>query len=423
MCEWEAPPEPDVVRRCSVPATPTTHSRRSFLKTVVFGAGVVGAPSTIIQPAGRSGARLTTGQPSGDFVPFYGKHQAGIETEPPAHLEFAAYDVTTTSVEDLVDLLRGWTHAAAAFGAGRSVADASGQPLSLPRNSLTLTFGFGPNVFDGRFGLSQRAPKGLQPLPPFATDQLDAAISGGDLAIQACSNDQSVASMAIEHLSRIAAGLAVVRWQQAGFRSSMAAGRVPTFRNLLGFKDGTANPASGTSAFDSTVWISSSSQPSWVRGGTFLCFRHIQTDVAKWNTLSVPDQQVAIGRTKESGAPLSGGSEFSPLNLQKLDANGVPAIPIDSHVRLASPEVNGGARLLRRGYNYDNGVNPMTGSREEGLLFLAYVKDIDKQFVPIQQRLAEHDRLNPFITPVGSAVFFVPPGCRRGGWIGESLFS
>ncbi len=157
--------------------------------------------------------------------------------------------------------------------------------------------------------------------------------------------------------------------------------------------------------------------------GTYLCVRRIRIDVASWNRLSTPDQEVVIGRTKASGAPLSGGTEFSPLELDQVTSSGQPAIPVDSHVRLASSEVNAGATMLRRGYSYDNGVSASSGIRDEGLLFLAFVRDVERQFVPIQTRLAAHDRLNSFITPVGSAVFAVPPGIRPGGWFGQELFA
>jgi len=197
----------------------------------------------------------------------------------------------------------------------------------------------------------------------------------------------------------------------------------PSPRNLVGFKDGTANPVSPTRAFDSAVWVSGSDRPRWLSGGTFLCVRRVRTNVAAFNRLSVPDQEVVIGRYKSSGAPLSGGTDSSPLRLGRLGPDGQPAIPIDSHVRLASNAVNNGATMLRRGYSYDNCVEPASGVRDEGLLFLAYVRNIERQFVTIQKQLADHDRLNTFVTPVGSAVFVIPTGTRRKGWVGQSLFS
>jgi deferrochelatase/peroxidase EfeB len=344
-----------------------------------------------------------------------------IETDAPAYLSFAAFDLSTSNVNDLMGVLRSWT-AAAALTAGHQVRGEAGT-LHLPASSLTLTFGFGPGFFDSRFGLSRLRPTAFEQLPPFATDQLDGSISDGDLMVQACSDDNDAPVQAVQYLSQLAAGVAALRWQQAGYRSSTEAGRIQTFRNLLGFKDGTGNPQVGTRSFDSTVWVSGAGQPRWLHGGTFLCVRRIRTSTSAWNHLSTSDQEVVIGRTKTSGAPLSGGTEFSSLRLDKLGTNGQPAIPTDSHVRLASKVVNRGATMLRRGYSYRNGVDALSGLDDEGLLFLAYVRDVKSQFVAVQERLAAHDRLNAFVTPVGSAVFAVPPGSRPGEWVGQSLFS
>lgn len=79
-------------------------------------------------------------------------------------------------------------------------------------------------------------------------------------------------------------------------------------------------------------------------------------------------------------------------------------------------------RILRRAYNYEDGLSP-EGRPDAGLLFASYQADVERQFVPIQRRLAEVDLLNQWITPIGSAVFAVPPGCAPDGWIGETLLS
>jgi deferrochelatase/peroxidase EfeB len=399
------------------------HSRRSFLKGLGVAAGFAIGAGTVAEEGPSVDHPASNAAPLGSIVPFYGPHQAGIATPPPTHFQFASYDLVTSKVNDLIDLLRAWTTASAALAAGQRSSNGNGAALRLAPSSLTLTFGFGPGVFDERFGIQKRRPSRFGPLPPFATDQLDAAISGGDLMVQACATDKGVPAQAVQHLSHLVTGLASIRWEQTGFRPRVPPGRIADPRNLLGFKDGTANPRPPSRAFDSAVWISGADRPSWLRGGTYVCARRIRTNIAAFDRLSVPDQEVVIGRYKKNGAPLSGGTEFSPLRLDKLGSDGQPAIPIDSHVRLASDVVNRGATMLRRGYSYDNGVDLRSGVHDEGLLFLAYVRDIENQFVRIQERLAASDRLNSFVTPVGSAVFVVPPGIPHGGWIGQSLFS
>jgi deferrochelatase/peroxidase EfeB len=81
--------------------------------------------------------------------------------------------------------------------------------------------------------------------------------------------------------------------------------------------------------------------------------------------------------------------------------------------------------MLRRGYSYDDGWDPAAsdgaGRLDAGLFFMAYVRDPVAQFVPMQQRLANADALNRFITHVGSALFAILPGAPEGGYVGQTL--
>ena len=206
--------------------------------------------------------------------------------------------------------------------------------------------------------------------------------------VQACAEDQMTVFHAVRQLGRLAAGIADPRWEQVGFGASAAVREEETPRNLLGFKDGTANFKPGTLDFDSTVWVEEPDVPAWMRGGTYLCLRRIRTDIPAWDSLTRADQDVVIGRQKLSGVPLSGGNEFTAVNFGENDQDGVPAIPPDSHVRLASATFNHGASIYRRGYSYDNGIGASDSVHDAGMLFLAYVRNIDTQFVPIQRHLA-----------------------------------
>ncbi len=76
--------------------------------------------------------------------------------------------------------------------------------------------------------------------------------------------------------------------------------------------------------------------------------------------------------------------------------------------------------MYRRAYNYDLPPDG-SGRADTGLIFASYQADVDAQFLPVQRRLAERDMLNEWTTPIGSAVFAIPPGCRAGGWIGEHV--
>jgi deferrochelatase/peroxidase EfeB len=375
---------------------------------------------------------------AGDAVyRFNGEHQPGIVTPAQDRMHFASFDVLTQSRDELVDLFRTWTAAAARMMTGGPAGelgptngpydappDDTGEAIGLPPAGLTLTFGFGPTLFDDRFGLAGRRPRALERLPHFPGDNLDPARSDGDLCIQACSHDPQVAVHAIRNLARIGFGTVAVRWSQLGFgRTSSTTQAQVTPRNLFGFKDGTANiKAEETDALDTHVWVapSADANATWLAGGTYLVARRINMTIEIWDRQSLRDQEAFIGRTKAEGAPLSGGTEHTApdFTLQGRDA---PLIDASSHVSLAHPEHNDGVRILRRGYNFVDG-NTALGRLDAGLFFIAYLNDPRTHYVPMQTRLAKDDLLSEYLQHTGSALFAVPPGVPAGGYVGQELF-
>jgi deferrochelatase/peroxidase EfeB len=145
--------------------------------------------------------------------------------------------------------------------------------------------------------------------------------------------------------------------------------------------------------------------------------------IESWDHDSLGDQEAVIGRNKHTGAPLTGRVESDPPDFSARGADGTPLIPVDAHIRLAAPEHNGGRRLLRRGYAYTDGIDPRTGLPDAGLFFVCFQRDPRRQFVAIQRRLGTSDALNEYIQHTGSGLFAIPPGTRRGGFVGEGLFA
>jgi deferrochelatase/peroxidase EfeB len=369
-------------------------------------------------------------------VPFYGAHQAGIDTAAQDRLAFAAFDLTSTSPSDLQDLLREWTKASIAMCAGSLVPGDStslvappadtGEALGLPPGALTITAGLGPSLFDQRFGLSGRRPAALADIPALPRDELDPTRSHGDIGIQACSNDPQVAFHAIRNLARIGRDVVTMRWSQLGFgRTSSTSTAQATPRNLLGFKDGTRNiRAEDTTDMDSYVWVGGETDQPWMRGGSYLVSRRIRMHIEGWDRDFLQDQEAVIGRVKVSGAPLGGKAEFDVPDFAAKGSDGTPVIPTDSHVRLAAHESNGGLRILRRGYSFTDGTDASTGELDAGLFFICYQKDPRKQFVPLQRKLGVNDRLNEYIEHTSSALFACPPGVRSSGdYWASGLFS
>ncbi|GAA2033679.1 iron uptake transporter deferrochelatase/peroxidase subunit [Catenulispora yoronensis] len=381
----------------------------------------------------------TAGQgaaPASAVVPFYGAHQAGIATPAQDRLAFAAFDLTTTSVQDLQILLGTWAAAASQMTRGLPVGAVETSPQAPPIDTgeaeglgaarLTITVGFGPSLFDQRFGLSGKRPAALADLPTLPGDgSLIPARGGGDLCVQACADDPVVAFHAIRNFARLARGKAVIRWSQLGFgRTSSTSVDQQTERNLLGFKDGTRNIKAESGAdLNGYVWVGAEGEQAWMRGGSYLVARRIRMLIESWDTDYLADQENVFGRFKTSGAPLTGKAEFDTPDFAAQGADGRPVIPVNAHIRLAAPETNDGQKILRRGYSYTDGIDATTGLLDAGLFFIAYQKDPRKQFVPIQSRLGQHDNLNEYIRHTGSALFAVPPGLTAAGdWWGKALF-
>jgi deferrochelatase/peroxidase EfeB len=368
---------------------------------------------------------------------FYGTHQAGIVTAAQDRLHFASFDLAEgTDKDDLISLLKDWTAAAAQMTRGQDAGahgalggspeappDDTGEALDLDPAGLTITFGFGPSLFDNRFGLGARRPEALADLPHFPADALRPELCGGDLCIQACSNDPQIAVHAIRNLSRIAFGRASLRWSQLGFgRTSSTTKDQLTPRNLFGFKDGTANvKVEDTQQVEDHIWARASDGAKWMHGGSYLVARKIRMTIEVWDRQSLREQERVFGRAKGDGAPLSGGTEFSALDFHKSGKDGTPLIDPDSHVHLAHRSSNSGAVLLRRGYNYVDG-NDELGRLNAGLFFICFQRDPRTQFVAIQSTLAGRDAMNEYIRHIGSSIFAVPPGVADGSYVGATLF-
>ncbi|MBE8146291.1 deferrochelatase/peroxidase EfeB [Brevibacterium casei] len=374
-----------------------------------------------------------------DIVDFYGRHQAGIVTEAQDRMCFAAVNVLTDDRDELIDLLKQWTAAAANLSRGLPVVEDgvaggsrfappmdTGEAQGLSAGHLTVTIGFGRGLFtdaDGqdRFGIADRPPPGLIELPHFPGDRLDEARTGGDLCIQACADDPQVAVHAVRNLIRMGFGIVSTRWMRLGFgRTASTSPKQETPRNLFGFKDGTANIRSDEEkALGEHVWVRDG---SWMDDGRYLVARRIRMHIETWDRESLDGQEQIFGRTKMTGAPLSGGEEFTEPDFAMAGAGNLPIIPTSSHVHLAHPKQNGGTRILRRGYNYADGADAQ-GNLDAGLFFIAFVADPASDYVPMQNRLAKEDALSEYLLHTGSGLFAIPPGVNEGGWIGQTLFA
>ena len=444
----EEPGEPGESGKSDKPGTRGT-SRRAMFTGAGLGAALAGL-------AGVAGGRAweASRRPEDAILttyPFRGDHQAGITTPAQDNMFTAAFDVSTTDVEELKTLLSDWAVAAEQMAAGELIG---GQPSSnkqLPPkdtgeawgykpNGLTITFGVGKGLFvdaDGkdRFGLAAKMPAVLKEgMPSFAGDQLHAAQSDGDLLVQACSNDAQVCVHAIRNLTRIAFGTATLRWSQVGYgRTSSTSVDQETPRNLFGFKDGTNNIKAEDPAdqLNEHLWVQpgDDAAASWMAGGTYYVARRIRMLAEVWDRLRLIEQEQTMGRDKRYGAPLSianptkSSEEFTAVDYKAKDDKGETLVPADAHIAVVSPEQNQGRRMLRRGYNYTDGSDSL-GLLQTGLFFIAFVRDPRTNFYPILDRMTKSDALQEYLKHEAAALFAIPPGIKKGDtMVAASLFS
>ncbi len=376
---------------------------------VVGGSAMLGV-DRVRQLTGEGAVGLTT-------VPFHGAHQSGIETPRAAFATLAAFTLHPhVDAVRLERLLRLWSTDAALLQAGApSLGDANPDMATTPA-SLTITIGLG----HGAFVAADRAaqwPFAASSIPGFDIDRLEPRWTGGDLVLQVSANDGGTVTHALRELIRDAQPFASVRWQQSGWQSPPGVNPGEHPRNLLGFREGIGNPVPGTAAFASTVW-NDGARRSWFAGGTSMVIRRIRIDLDLWDQVPPAMQEATIGRYRANGAPLGATSEYALPNYALRKPDGAPLIPLDAHMRVAEAPRN----IFRRPFNFDDGRTE-SGIADAGLLFIAFGADVE-QYVTIQRNLAARDAMNRWVTPVGSALFAIPPGVAGDGdWIGRGLFA
>ncbi|WP_084168229.1 Dyp-type peroxidase [Corynebacterium atypicum] len=423
----DAPVDPEAAARTGARAAAAHKmSRRGFFGATAATAGLTAAACAApTRPAGKAGQpeldAATEPHLASQTVPFDGRHQAGVQTASQVQLSLISFNLRDgIGRQDVRRLMSLWTEDARALCAGRNpVGGLEPEMVQIPAN-LTITVGFGEPMF-AKLGLQDRMPTGLHAIPAFEHDDLDRRWGQTDLVVQICGDDPLTVAYAMRHMIRSSVDYAVTGWLQRGF--SHADGSMPdgaTPRNLFGQKDGTVNPH-GDKEYEEQVWIDAAAdgEPAWADGGTIMVARRIAMHMDEWEMLDRPSREVVIGRDLPEGAPLSGGDEFTEPDLEKTDETGLPLIDPNSHMAVArnSPDYLSKEKLLRRPYTYDLEPEPGSGDASNvGLVFLCYQKNPDQQFTPIQRRMDKSDRLNQWITHIGSAVYVLPPGVTAAGF-------
>jgi deferrochelatase/peroxidase EfeB len=412
-------------------------TRRKFLQGTATGAAGTALAGGVLIGGARADANAATAATAGTGVaaevsyPFHGAHQSGILTPEPSGKQaatcVAAFDVTADGRAALAELFQTISTRARFLTAGGTPPNLGvSQPPSdsdvlgpvVPADGLTVTLSAGATLFDGRYGLAERKPLRLKPLTAFPNDSPEPAWLHGDLLLQFSANHQDTVHHALRDVLKHTRGGMQPRWKIEGYSSPPRPSG--SGRNLLGFKDGTANPA-GALAGD-LIWVADPAEPAWAMGGSYLVVRLIRMLVEFWDRVSINEQEGMFGRRRDTGAPLDGTSEFDTPDY-KADPHG-NVIPLDSHIRLANPRTpqTANQRLIRRSYNYDLGVD-LNGDLQAGHIFIAYQQDLERQFETVQRRLI-NEPLVDYVQPFGGGYFFTFPGVRGpSDWYGRALLA
>lgn len=422
-------------------AAPTLQSnmRRRLLAGVGLGMGALAVDR--VHARGKDDAHQVTDAPpaqadQSQSYPFFGARQQGITTARPASGMVASFDVLATDRAGLERLFRTLT-ARIAFlmhGGPTPVIDPKFPPPDsgilgpvVAPDGLTVTVAVGASLFDERFGLGKHKPAHLSRMVGFPNDALIEKLCHGDLLLQFCAHTPDTNIHALRDIVKNTPDLLLLRWKQEGTvppTPVRSRGELASARNLLGFRDGSANPDVNDAALmNRIVWVQpTAAEPAWTANGSYQVVRIIRNFVERWDRTPLQEQESIIGRRKPSGAPLDGRAESDVPNYA-ADPKG-DATPLDAHIRLANDRTPEASRhlILRRPFNYSNGV-ASNGQLEMGLLFIAFQADLQQGFIAVQTKL-NGEPLEEYLKPIGGGYFFALPGARdKSDFLGSSLLN
>jgi porphyrinogen peroxidase len=261
------------------------------------------------------------------------------------------------------------------------LADISGLRRSVgfrfPDAGLSCVTGIGSAAWDRLFGGPR--PAELHPFRALAGPVHSAPATPGDLLFHIRSTRQDLNFELTQRVMERLDGHVRVEDEVYGFRSFDQ-------RDLLGFVDGTENPE-GTEAFDAVIV---GDEDAAFAGGAYVIVQKYLHDLKSWDTLTIEQQEAAMGRTKLS-------------DLELPDEVKAP----DAHISLTVIEGPDGEELQILRYNMPFG---RAAAGEFGTYFIGYSRTpaVTEQMLENMFMGTPHDRILDFSTAVTGTLFFTP---------------
>jgi porphyrinogen peroxidase len=251
----------------------------------------------------------------------------------------------------------------------------------VPGGELSCVAGVGSHAWDRLFAGPR--PAELHPFRELAGPRHRAIATPGDLLFHIRSGQMDLCfEVATQVMARLD-GVVTVCDEVHGFRYFDE-------RDLIGFVDGTENPAGQAAAAAAIV---GAEDPGFA-GGSYVIVQKYLHDIPAWNALSVEEQERVIGRSKLADIEMP--DDVKPAN---------------SHVAVNTiVDPDGTQRQILRA-NMPFGA---PGSGEFGTYYIAYcaTPSVTEQMLErmfLGSPSAAYDRILDFSTALTGTLFFAPP--------------
>lgn len=251
----------------------------------------------------------------------------------------------------------------------------------LPEGRLACVVGIGSAAWDRLFAGPR--PAELHPFRELEGARYRAPATAGDLLFHVRANQMDLCFEFVTQVMARLAGWVTVRDEVHGFRYFDE-------RDLIGFVDGTENPA-GRAA--EAAAIIAEQDPAFA-GGSYVIIQKYLHNLQTWNKLPVEEQEKVIGRSKLSDIEMP--DDVKPSN---------------SHVALNTIiDPDGTQRQIVRA-NMPFGA---PSRAEFGTFYIAYAAtpSVTEQMLVnmfVGKPPGNYDRILDFSTAVTGCLFFVPP--------------